>query len=78
MQPVWILQNLDNGAELAFNAEHLAMHAAEKMVGNRSVADCGDILMYGRGDGTTSVMIRRFTRDEAAMIFPDLSLPIEE
>ena len=75
--PVWILQNLDNGATLAFDAEHLAMHAAEKMVGNRAVGGVGDTMVYGPGDGTTTVMIRRMTREQAAMFFPDVSLPLE-
>jgi hypothetical protein len=71
---VWVLQNLETGGDACFTAEHLAMHAAEGIVGNRAVAFVGGeerMMIYGRGDGTTSVMIRRFSREEAVqMDFP--------
>lgn len=61
----WLLQDFDagDGHGLVFTAEHLAMHAAEKIVGNRSPAFVGGsegMLLYGPGDGTTRVMIRAF------------------
>lgn len=76
MDTVWVLQDLDTGAELAFTAQHLAMHAAEKIVGNRAVSGTGDILLYGPGNGTTRVMVRRFTRDEVRRMWPDISIPL--
>jgi hypothetical protein len=74
---VWLLQITETNSELWFTAEHLAMHVAERMVGNRSVARLPDgMLLYGPGDGTTSVMIRRFRRSDALQYFPDVTLPI--
>jgi hypothetical protein len=74
---VWLLQNLDTKAKLVFTAEHLAMHTAERMVGNRAVAlpGSGDTMLYGPGDGSTSVIIRRMTRELALRL--DLDIPIE-
>lgn len=59
----WLLQDLDTKSELVFTDEHLAMHAAEKIVGNRSFAKMPDGYFYGPGDGTTRIMVRRFTRE---------------
>jgi hypothetical protein len=76
---VWLLQDLRCApiVEHVFTAEHLAMHAAERIVGNRSVAriDHGDIMLWGPGDGTTQVMVRKFTREDALMM--DLFIPVE-
>jgi hypothetical protein len=74
---VWILQNLDTGAEQLFEAAGPAMRAAEAMVGNRSPAVCdgGAIVLYGPGDGSTSVMVRRFPRDLAEQTWPNLFDP---
>ncbi len=78
---VWILQDLDTEAEFAFNAQHMAMRHAEGIVGNRAVS--GPIgsdmaMLYGPGDGATRVMIRRFPRDLALRMFPDLTLPVSD
>lgn len=64
---VWFLQNLDSGFERVFREERQARQAAEQMVGNRSAADMGggEGYLYGPGDGTTSVMVRRFTTEDA-------------
>ncbi len=72
---VWILQNLNTSAIHILTAEHLAMSMAERMVGNRAVARSGEILLYGPGDGTANVMIRRMTRQDAAKFFPDENMP---
>lgn len=73
-----MVRNLETGAEHWTTMEHLAMHMAEGMVGNRSVAvlDGGAIMLYGPGDGSTSVMVRRFTRDLVFRAFPDVVLPV--
>lgn len=74
MDYVWVLQQIETGGELCFTSEHLAMQAAERLVGNRAVNFVGGterMMLYGPGDGTTSIMIRRFTRGEAVgMDFP--------
>ncbi len=54
----WLLQNLDTGGEAVFDLEHIAMHEAERIVGNRSYAKIPDGYLYGRGDGNTVVMLR--------------------
>jgi hypothetical protein len=78
---IWLLQDPETNLELVFTAQHLAMHAAEKIaekiVGNNSAAvlDYGDILLYGPEDGTTQVMVRKFTRDDALSMGFDI--PIE-
>lgn len=56
----WLLQDLEiENHGLVFSEEHLAMHAAEKIVGNRAAARAGDGYLYGPGDGTTRVMVRQ-------------------
>ena len=62
---VWFLQNFDTNAEHVFTDESLALRTAEMMVGNRSAGGDREIRLYGPGDGTTSVMVRRFTREDA-------------
>ena len=74
---LWSLRNFDTGANLCFGAEHLAMQAAEEMVGNNAVARVGNVLLYGPGDGTTSVMIERITRDVALKLGLDGIPPLE-
>ena len=67
MDCLWLLQDLDRGSDHVFTAEHLALHAAEKIVGNPNGAFVGgseQMTLYGPGDGTTRIMVRRFTRDE--------------
>ena len=60
----WLLQDLDVGPDhgLVFTEEHLAMQAAEKIVGNRSPALWADGYLYGPGDGTTRVMLRHLPK----------------
>ncbi len=66
---LWLLRNFDTSSLHLFTAEHLAMHAAEKRVGNRSVILSGNgALLYGPGDGTVSIMIERITRENAIML----------
>lgn len=74
---VWVLQNFDTGVDQTFETADEAMRAAERMVGNRSAAfaDGGQIVLYGRGDGTVSVMVRRFPRDLAERMWPNLFDP---
>lgn len=74
---VWYMQDLETGGEACFNDLHMAMHAAEGIVGNRSFAKPDqDILLYGPGDGSTRVMIRKFRRSEAVAM--DLDVPMED
>jgi hypothetical protein len=73
--PVYVLQNLLNSAVLIYNELHLAMDAAERMVKNRSVNDLGDTLLWGPGDGSTTVMVRRMSRDDAEQF--DVPMPLE-
>ncbi len=75
---VWILDDMrkDTFVTHVFTAEHLAMHAAEQMVGNRVYAKPDDeFLLYGPGDGTVSVMIRKWPRELALQCGFDL--PVE-
>ncbi len=76
MDDVWLLTDMrsDKFVEHVFTAEHLAMHAAEKLVGNRAVAGDAEIMLYGPGDGTVSVMIRKLPRELAVEM--DLCVPI--
>jgi hypothetical protein len=74
---VWILQDLDTGAEHWFYSEHIAMHNAERIVGNNAVGGDREFKLYGPGNGTTRVMVRKFTREEARMMWPDLGIPGE-
>lgn len=65
---VWVVQNLDWNAHKTFNTRDEAVREAERTVGNRSAANLGgaeEMTLYGPGDGTTSVMVRKFTREEA-------------
>ena len=61
----WLLQDLNAGPNhgLAFTEEHLAMDAAERIVGNKSAAHMPDGWLYGPGDGTTRVMVRQLPID---------------
>ena len=59
----WLLQDLDTGAEHVFKDEHIAMHNAERIVGNRAAATFEDGYLYGPGDGTVRVMVRCFPRN---------------
>ncbi len=74
---IWLVQDLrrDPPTELCFSIEHMAIIAAEEMVGNRSAAmiDRGDILLYGPGDGTTEVMVRKFRREDAVKMGLDIA-----
>lgn len=68
---VWIVQNLDRGTEAAYPTKAAALDAAARIVGNRSFAPWPDGYFAGPGDGTTSVMIRRFARGLAGLMFKE-------
>ncbi len=77
----WLVQDLEiKGHGLTFKDKHMALHAAEKIVGNRSVAEVPAMgaastpgYLYGPGDGSTRVMVRCFTRDD--LLHMDLPIP---
>jgi len=73
---VWILQDLETKSVLAFDSQHLAMHAAESLVGNRSWSGDDRIMCYGDGDGATRIIIRSIPRDVARKLFPDLNIAV--
>lgn len=62
-----IRQDIDDAKPEEFTSEKAAIDAAAAIVGNRSVARAGgdEILLLGPGDGTTSVLIRAYTREFA-------------
>jgi hypothetical protein len=70
----WLMRDFDTQSLHVFSAEHLAMHAAERLVGNRAVGIGNKVLLYGPGDGSTRIMIEPITRRDAI----NLDLPIPE
>ena len=62
---MWVTMNLEDGNRLAYvgNSKSIACRVAEALVGNHSGANTGEIVLYGRGDGTTSVMVRQLPID---------------
>lgn len=62
---VWVTMNLDDGGRIAYAgpSQQVACRVAEALVGNRSAAVAGEIVLYGPGDGTTSVMVRQLPRN---------------
>lgn len=71
---VWVTMNLDDGNRLAYAGPSLqtACRVAEALVGNRAAAHTGsDIILYGPGDGNTSVMVRQLPRSCIGPATPD-------
>jgi hypothetical protein len=62
---VWIVLDLDQGSRNVgtFETQREAEQLAIRLVGNNAAARCGEIILYGPGDGTTSVMVRRWPRE---------------
>ncbi len=65
----WILQDLDGDTAAqegrAFLQLQPAYDAAAAIVGNRSAAPFSDGYLFGPGDGTTRVMLRKIPADMA-------------
>lgn len=75
MDLLWLVQDFDSNSNNVFTELHLALHAAERIVGNRAVSVSPGMganntpgYLYGPGDGTTRVMVRAFTRDMLLMM----------
>lgn len=63
---VWLVKDLEGQhGEVCYVDKRKAQRFAEQIVGNRAVADTGEILLYGRGDGSTRLMVRRWPREWA-------------
>src|SRR5262245_8744151 len=61
---VWVTMNLDDGNRIAYAGPYrlVACRVAAALVGNSSGTNTGEIVLYGPGDGTTSVMVRQIPR----------------
>lgn len=61
---VWTTTNLEDGNRIAYAgpSHAAACRVAAALVGNNSASDQGEIVLYGRGDGTASVMVRQLPR----------------
>jgi hypothetical protein len=61
---VWVTMNLEDGNRLAYvgPSKRTACLVAAALVGNSAAADTGEIVLYGRGDGSASVMVRQLPR----------------
>jgi hypothetical protein len=66
---LWVVMDLNKPTEKgpkivqAFEDVRKALRLAGSIVGNMSYAGpCGDIYLFGRGDGNTEVMVRQLPR----------------
>jgi hypothetical protein len=61
---VWVTMNLDDGNRIAYagNSRATARRVAEALVNNRAGADTGEIVLYGPGNGDTTVMVRQLPK----------------
>jgi hypothetical protein len=65
MEMVWVTMNLDDGNRLAYAgpSKATACRVAAALVGNNAAGHTGsDIVLYGPGNGTTSVMVRQLPK----------------
>src|SRR5829696_1152540 len=62
---VWVTMNLDDSNRIAYagSDRRKACRVAAALVGNNSGMDTGEIVLYGPGDGTTSVLVRQLPVD---------------
>jgi hypothetical protein len=71
---VWVTMNLEDGNRIAYAGDSCqkACEVAAALVGNTSAGRTGsDIILYGPGDGTTSVMVRQIPRKWVGPATPD-------
>ena len=64
MEELWTVHNVIDDTLKAYTSKRLAMDEAERIVGNSAAASPADgMILYGPGNGETSVLLQRTTRE---------------